>query len=83
MKEKRKSAIAGLKKKLEKIEQAIITTSTVALQKKLEEERSQIQAELEVLEKELKEKVYSVDKTKDLLAKTKILFEDPLAIWKL
>lgn len=83
LKRKKKKEIDSLQRRLSQIEQALITTSTVALQKKLEEDRSQLNSEIDVLQAELKDKVDIKKRSKELLSKTKALFEDPMAIWQL
>lgn len=51
------------------------------LQKKLEIERSDIDAEIVVLENDLKADSFSDQRVKKLLEQTKLIFQDPIAIW--
>jgi len=75
--------IAVCSKRLDQIEQTMISTKNLTLHEKLENEWSQLHAEIEEMTTEVKQHKDSLHRAKELLNKVKVFFQDPYAIWQL
>lgn len=74
--------IHNLKKKQEKIELVLENATNEKLHEKYTQKWSEIEEKIEELQQQTERPVATRDKSKELVAKAKILFENPLSLWE-